>query len=196
MNKELLNRVFSGYQLTDRLDTDPVDSFTFFTTTPYAMAFCQVWPIRPENAMDLDRDGLIQGIHNSLAPNQALIEVDCGATENGNEYIYSIVKTMLEPNGVQYVVLLHYWASSAEVLNFQGFFEERGTTGIRDATVFSAFGPDISFDEKRRLWTFDPYDDSFVHPTLMNQSELADYDRYFPEHPLSLARIFVKRIIE
>ncbi len=37
-------------------------------------------------------------------------------------------------------------------------------------------------------WQQDPYDPAFTKGFLMNQSEKPEYDKSFPEHPLSLLR--------
>lgn len=195
MNQHLIKRIFKGYQQVDRLDKDPADSIPFCISTSNTMALCQVWPISAAQAMERNPKRLIQGIHQSLAPNQALIEVDCGRTASGKDFIYSIVKTLKEPHGVQYFVLLHYWETPTSVLNFQGFFDETGTTGIGDNMVFALLGEKHSFEEREKIWWFDPYDDKFEHKTLMNQSEKAELDQFFSEHPLSIARDFIKRIV-
>lgn len=196
MNQLLINRIFKGYQQCDRLDTDPEGSIPFGIATNQTYAICQVWPITPDQAMDLNSNQLIDGIHHSLQPNQALIEVNCGKTASNKDYIYSIVKTLKEPHGAQYFVLLDYWETPSSVLRFQGFFEENGTTGVRDASIFSAFAKNHPTDVVRVNWLFDPYDPNFKHPTLMNQSERPEFDSFFPEHPLSMAREFAGRVID
>ncbi len=102
MNQNLIRRIFKGYQLLDTLDTDPRDSVCYGLTTSNTIALCQAWTISPDSAMELNPKVVIEGIHHSLAPNQALIEVDCGKTASGKNFIYSIVKTLKEPHGVQY----------------------------------------------------------------------------------------------
>lgn len=193
MNKKLINSVFSGYQTVDRLPGDPEGSLPFGIVTSNAMAVCQVWEIDKSKAMELNSHALVSGIHKSLAPNQALIEVECDKSGSGHDYIYSIVKTKKEPSGVQYFVICHYWDDDS-ILNFQGFFDEVGTTGMRDSMFYSNLLQQHSSEEIQRKWWFDPYDENFEHQTLMNLSEVKELDEYFPEHPLTLARAFVDKI--
>ena len=193
MNTKLIDYIFSDYQSVDRLPEDPEGSLPFGIATSNAMAICQVWEIDESNAMELDSKALVKGIHNSLAPNQALIEVGCDKSKSGHDYIYSIVKTLKEPSGVQYFVLCHYWDEDS-VLNFQGFFDEVGTTGMRDSMFYSSMLQQHSSEEIQSKWWFDPYDENFKHETFMNLSEIKDLDQYFPEHPLSLARAFIEKI--
>ncbi len=195
MNQNLIRRIFKGYQLLDTLDTDPGDSVCYGFTTSNTIALCQAWTISPDSAMELNPKVVIDGIHHSLAPNQALIEVDCGKTASGKNFIYSIVKTLKEPHGVQYFVMLHFWENDNSILNLQGFFDETGKTGFRDSMIFAVLCGHASHEEVQSKWWFDPYDDSFEHPALMNLSEKVDFDEMFPEHPLSLARNFISRIV-
>lgn len=193
MDKKLIDYIFNGYQSVDRLPEDPEGSLLFGSATSNTIAICQVWEIDESKAMDLDSQALVNGIHNSLDPNQALIEVGCDKSLSGHDYIYSIVKTLKEPNGVQYFVLCHYWSDDS-VLNFQGFFDEVGTTGTRDSMIYSSLLQQHSYEEIQNKWWFDPYDNNFKHQTLMNLSEKKELDEYFPEHPLSLARAFIEKI--
>ena len=45
-------------------------------------------------------------------------------------------------------------------------------------------------------WFADPYDSDFKHHFLKNKSEDEQFDEFFPEHPLSQARLLIKQIIE
>ena len=69
-----------------------------------------IFPIDAEDAMDFnDTEGLIDGIHHSLAENQALIEVDNGRRISGFPFIYSIVETNNgEEEGVGYTLVLDF----------------------------------------------------------------------------------------
>ncbi len=185
------------YRILDDSPDDPYGCVTYGKNTLQALCLLQAFPIEPAEAMNpSDLSGLIAGIHQSLANNQALIEVDNGKSGTGNHnYIYSIVKTNLETDGVQYSLLLqiHY---DDKVLNLQGFFTEMGAMGIRDTTVFEMLqkeGLITGHDDKR--WKADPYDPHYDHPYKMNLSEKHQFDEAFPLHPLSQCREVLKHVI-
>jgi hypothetical protein len=148
-------------------------------------------------AMDFrDVQPTIDGIHKTLSDTQALIEVKIGITKHDYPYAYSIIKNKIEPSGVNYFMLLQV-AYGHAVLNIKAFFEEIGTTGIRDTMIWElAYRQGIVTDNKNSKWWFDPYDKDYKHPFLMNLSEKEEYDELFPDHPLSQCRKFVKYITE
>lgn len=77
-----------------------------------------------------------------------------------------------------------------------GFFEEYGTTGIRESNVFAMYRKDHPDEEDPfKGWSRDPYDASFTKGFLRNLSEHQQFDRFCPGHPLSLARAYVDYII-
>jgi len=139
---------------------------------------------------------IIDGIHKTLADNQALIEVRAGMTKRSYHYIYSIVKTKRESSGVQYFLLMQIMYGHV-VLNIKAFFDERGMTGVRDTTIWElAYRDGIVSVKDDSKWWFDPYDKNYKHPWLMNLSEKEEYDKMFPEHPLSQCREFANYVIE
>ncbi len=177
------------YRILDDSPDDPHGCVTYGKNTPQALCMLQAYPIATADALPPhDLPALIAGIHQSLADNQALIEVDNGTSSKGREYIYSIVKTNLETDGVQYSLLLqmHY---GDKVLNIDGFFTEMGVMGIRDTTVFSMLEKEglITGDDDKR-WKADPYDPHFDHAYKMNLAEKQQFDEAFPLHPLSQCR--------
>ncbi len=186
------------YRILDDSPDDPHGCVTYGKNTPQALCMVQAYTIENAAAMSPhDLPGLIAAIHQSLADNQALIEVDNGKSRTGNhDYIYSIVKTNMETDGVQYSLLLqmHY---ENKVLNVDGFFTEMGTVGIRDTTVFSMLEKEglITGDNDKR-WKADPYDPNFAHPYKMNLSEKRQFDEAFPLHPLSQCREVLHHIKE
>ncbi len=178
------------YRILDDAPDDPYGCVTYGKNTPQALCMVQAYPIEPAEALEPNSlPHLIAGIHQSLADNQALIEVDNGSSRTGGRpYIYSIVKTNLEAEGVQYSLMLqmHY---DDKILNIQGYFTETGVVGIRDTTVYSMLekeGLVCGNDDKR--WKFDPYDPQFDHPYKMNLGEKRQFDEAFPLHPLSQCR--------
>jgi hypothetical protein len=109
---------------------------------------------------------------------------------------YSIVKTKLNPSGMQYILTMHI-DYGTDTICVQSFFSEKGMTGQRDSIVLDRLisegvvtMPDFS------NWKSDPYDKNYSRGLLMNLSELRKYDEQFPTHPLSEIRKFVDFIIK
>lgn len=70
---------------------------------------------------------------------------------------------------------------------------ERGTTGVREATITSELlnSGQLSIDEYQRTWAQDPYDPEYRaadRSVLRFVSDDARYDDRFPQHPLSKVR--------
>ena len=168
---------------------DPPGSLPRGMEDPGATCFAMVMPIDPAQAMPFDnpRD-VIDGIHEALADDQGLVEVVSSQTASGLRCIHSVVKTAAEPSGVQYALTLDLELPEF-CIQIQGFFDEGGTTGTRDAAVYAMTG--AGPDEWRR----DPYDPARTAGNLMNLSELPKYDSAFPQHPLSLLRGFVADVL-
>ena len=88
---------------------------------------------------------------------------------------------------------------SEHAVQVEGFFDEMGTTGARDAMVYAM----LSKEGKVRVtesgidgWNADPYDPDYMNGNRMNCSERKEYDKLFPEHPLSEMRRFVRELAE
>ena len=141
----------------------------------------------------------IKGIHDSLDDDQGLVEVGNGFMGySGRDYIYSIVKTKLEPSGVQYCLTLHI-KDDGYATAVEGFFDEVGTTGTRDAAVFELKrreGAVEITDDGISGWNHDPYDSTRQRGFLLNLSESVEYDDMFPEHPLSVLRRTLSVLID
>ena len=139
---------------------------------------------------------IVDGIHRALADTQGLIEVDAGITKNNKKYVYSIVKSKLEPSGMQYVLTMHI-DMNENTINIQAFFDEIGTTGLRDATILNKMVSDGEIVlPNMDGWFKDPYDENYKKGLLMNLSEQSKYDVMFPQHPLSETRSFIKYVVE
>lgn len=108
----------------------------------------------------------------------------------GNPFIYSIVKTKAEPSGVQFGLTLDIGVGSA-ALHVQGFFDEKGTTGLRAAMVYELMRRENKVGPAMEGWSKDPYDEKHTRGFLANLSEREEFDAMFPEDPLSMARAFV-----
>ena len=97
----------SDYKLLDAMEEDPDNCLSYGKETDSCTSFIQLFAIDRMSAMEWGEDQtIIDGIHQSLAENQALIEVKSDKTRRGYHYVYSIVKTLNEPSGVQYFLLM------------------------------------------------------------------------------------------
>lgn len=187
------------YELLKPLPEDPPYSRAFGFQTPGALCYVLTRPIPAGKAMPYgDPQPVIDGIHSALADDQGLIAVEKGETKAGCRFIYSIVKSMNEPGGVQYCLTMHVEYPECAVM-VQGFFDEAGTTGIRDAMVYAM----LSNEGKVRAtengiegWNEDPFDPNYTHGNRMNCSEHEQYDGLFPDHPLSEMRRFAAELAE
>ena len=183
----------SYYQRVDSMPDDPENSVPFMVQTENAMCFALLFPSDESNALPREKESMIAGIRQYMGPNQGLIRVE--ASEDRS---YSIVKTLKEPGGIQYILTYQRFYPDF-ILNIQTFFEEIGMTGIRDSMVYELFrqrnhgGRD---EAPLAGWAKDPYDDSISEGALMNLSEQEQFDEQFPGFPLSMCREFVQVLEE
>ena len=186
-----------GYQQLNSMPDDPDNSLSYGKETDSCATFIQLFAISWNSTMPWGEDQkIIDNIHQSLAENQALIAVKNGRTRRGYRYVYSIVKTLNKPSGVQYFLLMKVLYGHA-ALNIKAFFSEKGMTGIRDATVFEmACREGVVSISDTSNWTYDPYDKNFKRDCLMNMSEEERYDQLFPDHPLTQCRQFINIVIK
>jgi len=157
-----------------------------------------MYPFEKSKAMPFDNiDVIIKNEHNQLFEDQGLIEVNTG--KENFKYVYVIIKELRE-NGNQYILNLH-----CEIKNkyycIIGFFQENGITGTRETTVFEQCRRNnlVTIDERTNKingWNYDPYDENYKQGHLMNLSEQKSLDEYFPNHPLSQCRLFIKEFLE
>lgn len=192
-------KIPSNYQNVKSMPDDPPKSSAYGTATSNCEVFALMYPILFSEAMPFSNEAsIIRNIRASLAENQALIEVKSGRTKSGDPYVYSIVKTLMEPHGVQYTVILQIMNHvSGDVENLRAFFSEIGMTGVRDAQVYSALVKQGYLKNgDNETWMKDQYDSSLKGRLLMNLSEYENFDEFFPEHPLSVARSTIKYIVE
>ena len=179
------------YQKVDSMPDDPKDSIPYMVRTENAECFALLFPIDESDSLPREKNALIAGIRHYLAENQGLIQVE--AEKN---YVYSIVKSLKEPSGVQYILTFQEFHSEF-VLNIQAFFDEIGTTGIRDSLVYelyrreNAVGTD---DDPFAGWARDPYDERITEGALMNLSEQEQFDAHFPGSPLTMCRDFIRAL--
>ena len=154
-----------------------------------------------------DNVEFINGCRKFLNNNQGLVEVINTKTKSGKTCAYSIVKEKLDPFGMMYIVTLQI-AYDCFVFNVHGEFREEGMTGGRDAVIYTLFKEfkeeksekgkkhKLNIDENESEWARDPYDNNIKEGLLMNISELPQFDKSFPEHPLSEARKVINFFIK
>lgn len=187
------------YHVLESLPEDPKDSISYGKDTSMSIGFIQTYPIPVSQTMPMDNNEIIiNGIHKSLSNNQGLIEVKSGFTRYNKQYAYSIVKNIKNTNGVIYILTMHIM-TKLQAICIKGNFEERGTTGVRDTTVFEYCRREnlIKFENDKVVgWNKDPYDENFNFGITMNLSENIEYDRSFPLHPLSQLRSFIAEVID
>ena len=155
-------------------------------------AIVELFPVQNQlMVMPYDEQELIDGIHSSLAEDQGLIKVERTKTKEGNEFIYSIIKTYMGPkDGIQYFLRLQMLMKN-KFYELCGFFNEYGITGYREATIFAKYREEKK-ENNMNGWTCDPYDSLFQKGNLMNLSEEQYYDRLFPKHPLTKCRELIE----
>ena len=183
------------YQKMKSLPDDPPDSASYGMQNNNTMAMMLLFPIEPEQAMPLHAPQIIiDSIRGFLKDNQGLIRVSAGKTRGGKKYVYSIVKSAKQFFGVQYILTFQIQYPS-KVLNIQAFYDEIGVTGLRDNIVYEIAEREGkvtlgSFDG----WMNDPYDSNYKKGLRMNLSESEEYDKMFPNHPLSVLRRFIQAV--
>ena len=185
------------FKKMNSMPEDPKDSVVFGKQTASSNCFLMIYPIENKNAMPYENEKVVvDGIHGALTDTQGLIEVKTGTTKNQKRYVYSIVKSKLEPSGVQYILTMHIDMKDYTI-NVQAFFDEKGITGGRDATIMNKMISEGKIvPPNLNGWLKDPYDENYKKGLLMNLSEQSQYDTLFPEHPLSEARRFIEYVIE
>ena len=197
MNNELIINIPPDFQKMNTLPEDPTNSVAYGKQTQSSNCFLMMFPINNKNAMPYGNEKVvIDGIHAALSENQGLVEVKSGTTKNQKQYIYSIVKSKLEPSGMQYILTMHINMNNHSI-NIQSYFDEVGITGFRDTTIMNKMINEGKITPSNNdAWFKDPYDENYKNGLLMNLSEDVAYDSMFPQHPLSETRNFVKYIIE
>ena len=175
---------------------DPPQSVSYGMQGDNTANFMLLYPIESDKAMPFHSpQSIIDSIHRSLGERQGLIKVDAGNTASGKRYVYSVVKSGKDPSGVQYILVLQIEFPDC-VLNIQSYYDEIGVTGMRDTVVYEIAIRDGRVKASFDGWAQDPYDPDYKKGLLMNLSEAPEYDEMFSEHPLSLLRSCVKKIVQ
>lgn len=176
---------------------DPVNSLCYGKETSLSTGFLIMYPIDVHLAMPFDNiETVINGIHSTLDEKQGLIEVRTGITKNQRKYVYTIIKSQLNPDGIQYSLTMNIDMVDY-IIDIKSYFDEKGITGQRESVIMEK----MIRDGKITLpnidgWMRDPYDSNYKKGLLMNLSEQSMFDEMFPQHPLSETRNLIKYIIE
>lgn len=189
-------QIVGGYQKLDSAQDTPPDSVVFGTETDTMRCVIMLFPIELDKTMPYEKQKkVIDSIHQCLNDGQGLIEVETGKTKNGLKFVYSIVKTKLEQFGVQYTLRAHVDHPNGPI-EILAFFEESGTTGLRDSVVYTIARKQNLVDQNMKGWMKDPYTPSYNKGLLMNLSEQRKFDQHFPGHPLTELRKYIDFFIE
>lgn len=179
------------YQKVDSMPGDPDNSVPYMVQTGNTMCFALFSPVDESASLPRTRESLIAGIRPYLNEKQGLIQV-----EANDSCVFSIVKTLKEPSGVQYILTYQKFFSDF-ILNIQAYFEEIGTTGIRDTIGYELCRRQHlvgNGDDPFEGWAKDPYDETIKTGALMNLSEMEQFDEQFPGFPLTMCREFIHTI--
>lgn len=180
------------YQVLKSFPDDPEGSVPIGLSLNQSENFVLFIPIEGnEYIRQGELNELIQNTRRSIGEAFGLVEANEGITEQGLEYVYRILKVRMNPHGVQYQLAMQI-VRDGQGINISGYFDEAGTTGIRDVMVFEMLRREGKITEDMDKWTADPLDPSVTKGFLMNRSEQEQYDAIFPEHPLTVARNFVR----
>lgn len=179
------------YQRVDPMPDDPEGSIPYMVQTGNAMCFVLIHPISESASLPRTKDSLIAGTRPCLSEKQGLIQV-----EANSDRAFSIVKSLKGPSGVQYILTYQEFYPEF-ILNIQAYFEEIGTTGMRDTIGYELCrrqnlvgGGDDPFEG----WAKDPYDETINFGALMNLSEAEQFDEQFSGFPLTMCREFLHAI--
>lgn len=182
------------YQILKLLPGDPEGAVPIGSKTIQSENFVLFMPIIDERYIPQgELTELISKTRRTLGSGFGLVEVGEGITQSNTEYVYRILKMNLKPNGVQYQLTMQLYKNGNGVL-ISGYFDEAGTTGIREVMVFDLLRRKGKISEDMENWTADPYDKSVTSGFLMNRSEQKQYDDIFPEHPLTVVRNLIKHL--
>lgn len=163
----------------------PEGSLTLCKETKDLSCFIEIGPAA--GVPCFDEKTLIDSIHAALGERQGLIEVRGGITPMGRQFIYSITKTGKGPHGTDYELLADFEIEGVYI-HLKGEFIGTDTEGERETLIYSLANRLNDIDVSSYNWFQDPYDPKLVKGLRMTMAEEAQFDEYFPEHPLTQAR--------
>ena len=197
MKTELNFIVPEDYVRLESLPDDPPGSIAFGKAGENFEGLLMVKTLPFEMSMPFDRQSEVMlGVTEHLAEDQGLVEVRSGISAGNRRFVYSIIKTKLEPSGVQYGLTMHF-EEPERVVGVNAFFDEVGLTGARDSTVLQLMVKEKLIElPQMEGWFLHPYIPEYKKGFLMNLSEDPKYDQYFPGHPLTQMRALVQYLVE
>lgn len=183
------------YQILKSLPEDPHGSVPVGLETLQSENIIMFVPISDGSFMKYGNlQEMLDTTRHTMGDAFGLVSVGEGITSQGMEYVFRILKVKMDPHGVQYQLTMQLLCKGNGIL-ISGYFNESGTTGIRDVMVFDLLRRKGEIKDDMESWTYDPYDATVANGFLMNRSEQEMYDEYFPEHPLTVVRNFIKYLI-
>lgn len=184
------------WQLGDRLPEDPIGALTYAKITADSANLVQIARLDEKKTMPLDDvQKIIDAEHASIQENTGLVEARIGKTQYDKRYAYSIVRVLLKPHGVAYVLNLHLYKDH-QAVSITGRFTERGVTGRRETTALEfCIRKGWVKKETYEGWVEDPYDKEFKKGSPSNLSELPYFDGSFRTHPLSELRGLIQDLL-
>ncbi len=151
-----------------------------------------VIPNQPLGLPQLSDEVALQQIFRRLAENRGagLIEVRVSTGQLGST-VSVIYKRLLMPSYAYTGMLFAAGAEPPQVWTIVA--EERGTTGLREATITTELfnAGSMTIQDHERSWAKDPYDseyDGVDRSVLRFVSDDESYDERFPQHPLTKVR--------
>ena|SRR5215510_646603 len=145
----------------------------------------------PLSRIDRIREGYRTGI---VQAGGALVEVEIDELDTVPA-LRTIFKLPQQLRGMSYIGA---WTIPRKSFSFvvKVCCAEHGTTGIRDAVVAAKIQLPHGEDDPFQGWFQDPYDPGFRAQVLRNRSDDAEWDEFFPQHPLSRVRACLRSLKE
>ena len=187
----------ADFRQLQRKSEDPADSVVYGKQTEGTSCFLVFYPADFAEAMPFeDNVTIAEEIHRKLGEKQGLIEIISRRDNDGHECVYTVVKTLKKPSGVQYNLTMQIRYPD-RLLQIRGFFDEGRMTGIRDSMVLELAMRNGQIQPgSLNGWSKDPFDENYKNGIPRNLSEREEYDQMFPDHPLSVLRRTVRTMLQ
>lgn len=185
-----------GWQLGDRLPEDPIGALTYGKVTADSANLVQIAWLDEKDLMPMDDvQKIIDAEHAAVTETTGLVEARVGKTKYDKQFAYSIIRVLLKPHGVAYVLKLHFYKDH-QAVSLSGRFTERGVTGRREVMAMEyCIRKGWIKEETYEGWVEDPYDKEFKEGSPSNLSELPYFDSSFRTHPLSELRELIRDLL-
>jgi hypothetical protein len=130
----------------------------------------------------------------STTNGSGIVSVDL-ITQAGINGLEVILKHPQNPSGMSYIASITFpFSDFSFVIKFT--CPEIGDTGFRDAVVADKLSASFKEEETSdfKWWRKDPYDSKYADAALYNLSDREEFDSLFPNHPLSRARGYLRKL--